>query len=371
MKSLRYILIAAAAVTWSALTSSAQAHWADLAAAEISTNQQNLRMTLTYPTGLTAFADDNRNGRLEVAEVNKHNSALRDALASKIQISNDAQPGTLEVAAAIQDLKLPSSVNLKTHSTLQLTYKFGQEIHNLKINYNLFVPGVSTASCLATVMQDGNVQNVVFTPENHEFSLAGDSAKQLGQAAAAVDFKSFVFLGLEHILTGYDHLLFLLSLLALGGGLRYLLKVVTAFTLAHSVTLALTTLGIIALPGRIIESGIALSIAYVAAENIFSRNKTGLERSRWIITFVFGLLHGMGFAGLLGEMNLSSSSLPVALVGFNLGVEIGQLSVVIPTYLLLRWLERWRIGANIRWAASAFAIAAGLYWFVERAFMTA
>ena len=362
MKFLSFALI-----TTIALASSAQAHWADLAAAEISTSEREVRMTLTYPTGLTAFADDNKNGRLEGSEVATHRTALARELGSKIQITNDSKLGTLEVSAAMQDLKLPSSVNGKTHSTLTLSYKFDAAIRDAKIDYNLFVPGVSTASCLATILQNGNVQNVVFTPENHEISLAGDSARD----AAPVDFKSFVFLGLEHILTGYDHLLFVLSLIALGGGLRYLLKVVTAFTLAHSVTLALTTLGIIALPGRIIESGIALSIAYVAAENIFSRNKSGLERSRWIITFVFGLLHGMGFAGLLGEMNLSTSSLPVALVGFNLGVELGQLVVVIPAFLLLRWLERWKIGPQIRWSASAFAIVAGLYWFVERAFLTA
>ncbi len=362
MKPIRFVLVAAIA-----LASNAQAHWADLAAAEISTTEREVRMTLTYPTGLTAFADDNKNGRLEGSEIATHQAALAQELGSKIVVKNDSKAGTLEVSAAMQDLNLPSSVNGKTHSTLMLDYKFPNAIQDAKIDYNLFIPGVSTASCLATILQNGNVQNVVFTPENHEISLAGESARD----AAPVDFKSFIFLGLEHILTGYDHLLFLLSLLALGGGLRYLLKVVTAFTLAHSVTLALTTLGIIALPGRIIESGIALSIAYVAAENIFSRNKFGLERSRWIITFIFGLLHGMGFAGLLGEMNLSTSSLPVALVGFNLGVELGQLSVVIPTFLLLRWLERWKIGPQLRWSASAFAIVAGLYWFVERAFLSA
>ena len=367
MKSMRFVLIAAIALASITLTSSAQAHWADLAAAEISTGEREVRITLTYPTGLTTFADDNKNGRLEAKEIQQHQTALATELASKIQISNDAEPGKLEVSAVMQDLKLPSSVNGKTHSTLRLTYSFSRDIQDAKIDYKLFVPGVSTASCLATVLHNGNVQNVVFTPENHEISLTGDSTRD----AAAVDFKSFIFLGLEHILTGYDHLLFLLSLLALGGGLRYLLKVVTAFTLAHSVTLALTTLGLIALPGRIIESGIALSIAYVAAENIFSRNKSGLERSRWMITFVFGLLHGMGFAGILSEMNLSSANLPFALVGFNLGVELGQLAVVIPAFLLLRWLERWKIGSQIRWSASAFAILAGLYWFVERAFLNA
>jgi HupE / UreJ protein len=362
MTAIRFVMIVAIA-----LASSAQAHWADLAAAEIGVGEREVHMTLTYPTGLTTFADDNKNGRLELNEIEKHQTELHDKFASQIRIINDEKRGKLKVLAAMQDLKLPSSVNGKTHSTLMLNYKFDGAIQDAKIDYNLFVPGISTASCLATVLQNGNVQNVVFTPENHEIRLAAGSARE----AAPVDFKSFIFLGFEHILTGYDHLLFVLSLIALGGSLRYLLKVITAFTLAHSVTLALTTLGIIALPGRIIESSIALSIAYVAAENIFSRNKNGLERSRWIITFVFGLLHGMGFAGLLGEMNLSTSSLPVALVGFNLGVELGQLSVVIPAFLLLRWLERWKIGPQIRWSASAFAIVAGLYWFVERAFLTA
>ena len=361
MKAIRFVMIAAIA-----LASSAQAHWADLAAAEISTGEREVRMTLTYPTGLTAFADDNKNGRLESNEINKHNSALRDALASKIQVSNNSESGKLEVAAAIQDLKLPSSVNLKTHSTLRLTYTFSRNIQDAKINYNLFVPGVSTASCLATVLQDGNVQNVVFTPENHEFSLVRDSTR----VAAPVDFKSFVFLGLEHILTGYDHLLFLLSLLALGGGLRYLLKVVTAFTLAHSVTLALTTLGIIALPGRIIESGIALSIAYVAAENIFSRNKTGLERSRWIITFVFGLLHGMGFAGVLGELGLPPGSYFNALISFNVGVELGQITVILLAYLLAaRWFSQkpWYRKRIVNPVSFAIALTA-LYWTIERTF---
>jgi hypothetical protein len=358
MKRIHLVLIALFV-----LGSSVQAHWADLAAAEISTGEREVRMTLTYPTGLTSFADDNKNGRLEANEIKSHSSKLRDGFASKIQISNEAQPGILEVTSLQKDLKLPSSINAKTHSTVLLTYRFAQPIRDLKLEYGFFVPGVSTASCLATVLHDGQLQNVVFTPENREFALTN--------ASAPVDFKSFVFLGLEHILSGYDHLLFVLTLLALGGGLRYLLKVVTAFTLAHSVTLALTTLGIIALPGRIIESGIALSIAYVAAENILSRNKSGLERSRWMITFVFGLLHGMGFAGILGEMNLSSANLPFALVGFNLGVELGQLVVVIPAFVLLRWLERWKIGSQIRWSASAFAIVAGLYWFVERAFLTA
>jgi HupE / UreJ protein len=364
MNRTRTILTAAILTLFSSLfTSGALAHWADLAVAEITTTEREVRMTLTYPTGLTAFADDDKNGALSPAEIARHEDAVRAAFADKIHVLSGAQTGSLEIAPVVGDVKLPSSVSARAHTTLRLAYGFPQPIRGFLMRYDLFVPNVSTASALVTVLNDGKVQNVVFTPESREFKLEKN--------AAPVDFKSFIFLGLEHILTGYDHLLFLLSLLALGGGLRYLLKVVTAFTVAHSVTLALTVLGVIALPGRIIESGIALSIAYVALENILRRDSSAVERSRWIVTFVFGLLHGMGFADLLREMNLPSANIPGALVGFNLGVEIGQLSVVIPLFLLLRLLERWRVGAPVRWAASAFAVAAGLFWFVQRAFLTA
>jgi hydrogenase/urease accessory protein HupE len=364
MNRARPILIATILMLASSvLTSGALAHWADLAVAEITPSDQEVRVTLTYPTGLTAFADDDKNGSLSPAEITRHKDALRNTFADKIHVTSGTQTGSLEIAPVMGNTKLPSSVNAQAHTTLGLKYDFAQPIHGFSVRYDLFVPNVSTASALVTVLNDGKVQNVVFTPENRTFKLEKN--------AAPVDFKSFIFLGLEHILTGYDHLLFLLSLLALGGGFRYLLKVVTAFTVAHSVTLALTVLGVITLPGRFIESGIALSIAYVALENILRRDSKAVEKSRWIVTFVFGLLHGMGFADLLREMNLPAANIPGALIGFNLGVEIGQLSVVIPLFLLLRLLERWRVGAPVRWAASAFAVAAGLFWFVQRAFLTA
>lgn len=364
MKRTPTILTAAILTLGSSIFGSgALAHWADLAVAEISTSEREVRVTLTYPTGLTAFADDDHNGALSAAEIAQHKDALRTEFLDKIRVLSGDRTGSLEIAPVIGDVKLPAKVSAQAHTTIQLVYDFPRALESLSIRYELFVPGVSTASCLATVLDGNNVRNLVFTPENREFTLRGDSAR--------VDFKSFVLLGFEHILTGYDHLLFLLSLLALGGGLRYLLKVVTAFTVAHSVTLALTVLGVIALPGRIIESGIALSIAYVALENILRRNKSAVERSRWVVTFAFGLLHGMGFADLLREMSIPKPNLLGALVGFNLGVEIGQLSVVIPVFVLLGLLERWRVGAPVRWAASAFAVAAGLFWFVQRAFLTA
>jgi hydrogenase/urease accessory protein HupE len=359
MKSL-YGLIVAVALLWS----TAGAHWADLAVAEVSSTDRTVELTLTYPTGLTAFADSDRNGSLSSAEIVKHQSQLEASLGAAIQVSSGDLSGTLEVAPALNDVKLPEGVSSRSHTTLTLRYRFAQQLEGYAIRYNLFVPGVSTASCVATVRAGDTIQSVVFTPQNPVFTV--------NTSSAPVEFKGFVLLGIEHILTGYDHLLFLLALLALGGGIKSLLKVITAFTVAHSITLALTTLHIIHLPAQIVESGIALSIAVVAVENLLRRNEaTRLERGRWLVTFAFGLLHGMGFAGILEELSIPAANLPTALIGFNLGVELGQLSVVLPVFGLLKLLERVRFNVPVQYAASVTAVIAGAYWFVQRAFFSA
>ena len=136
---------------------------------------------------------------------------------------------------------------------------------------------------------------------------------------------AFFRLGVEHILTGYDHILFLFALILRGGRLRSLLGIVTAFTVAHSITLALAVLGVVVVPSRIVEPVIALSIAYVALENIFRRRAAS---GRWVVSFVFGLVHGFGFAGALLELGLPPSGLIGSLVFFNLGVEAGQAMIV-------------------------------------------
>jgi hydrogenase/urease accessory protein HupE len=137
----------------------------------------------------------------------------------------------------------------------------------------------------------------------------------------------FLKLGIEHILTGADHLLFVLALLIIARGRRRLLITVTAFTVAHSITLALATLGFVHVPQRPVEAVIALSIAFVALEIIRTRQGTaGLTaRAPWIVAFAFGLLHGFGFAGALSEVGLPQGRIPLALLFFNLGVELGQL----------------------------------------------
>lgn len=185
---------------------------------------------------------------------------------------------------------------------------------------------------------------------------------------------TYTALGIGHILTGFDHLLFVLALLILVNGKNRLIATVTAFTLAHSITLALATLGVLHVPGPPIEALIALSIVFVAVEIVHARQGySGLsERYPWVVAFVFGLLHGLGFAGALAEVGLPPLAVPTALLFFNIGVEIGQLMFIAAVFglvALIGWIAR-----SIRvpqplwlWRVPPYLIGGtASYWVFER-----
>lgn len=172
----------------------------------------------------------------------------------------------------------------------------------------------------------------------------------------------FLVLGVEHILTGYDHLAFLLGLIILGGALKSLVGIVSSFTVAHSLTLVLATLDLVILPTRFVEAAIALSICYVALENMFVRE----VRYRWVITFFFGLIHGFGFSNVLREMQLPKPGLAVSLLSFNLGVEVGQLAILLLLFPAVLYLSRRRWHSVAINLASALMLGLGGFWFVQR-----
>jgi hydrogenase/urease accessory protein HupE len=175
----------------------------------------------------------------------------------------------------------------------------------------------------------------------------------------------FLPAGIHHILIGPDHLLFLVGLLLLGGSLRQLALVVTAFTLAHSLTLSLAVLGVVSPPSRIIEPAIALSIVYVGVDNLLVRQ--GRDLRAWI-ALAFGLIHGFGFASVLRELELPPRALGLSMVSFNLGVEIGQLLVVVTVASALAALRARSEAASRRlaFAGSIGVVGAGSFWFVQR-----
>jgi hypothetical protein len=176
-------------------------------------------------------------------------------------------------------------------------------------------------------------------------------------------FGRMVWLGLEHILGGADHLLFVLALLIRATRLSVMVRVVTAFTVGHSLTLGLAGAGILALPPRLVEIAIATTIAWVAVENALARG----GHHRWLLAGGFGLIHGLGFYGALAERGLGEAGLVGALLGFNLGVEMGQLTVVALAWGPLVWWARrswYEVSARI---GSVVVLVVALGWVVERA----
>jgi hydrogenase/urease accessory protein HupE len=220
---------------------------------------------------------------------------------------------------------------------------------------------------------DGTTQTVRLTPEQASFEVtAAPSALQVA--------KTYFVLGVEHILLGVDHLLFVLGLLFLVGNWRRLVVTVTAFTVAHSITLAAATLGLVHVAQAPIEATIALSVMFVAAEIIHgAKGHAGLAaRAPWIVAFVFGLLHGFGFAGALKEVGLPEQDIPLALLFFNVGVEAGQLlfiaAVVVVLSLITRFVARdsrsrrgpWHTETLIRTPVAYVIGSVAAFWLVER-----
>ncbi len=195
--------------------------------------------------------------------------------------------------------------------------------------------------------------------------LPADAMAAMGpRTPSAPSVRAYFEIGVEHILIGTDHLVFLLGLVVVGGRLRSLIAVVTAFTIGHSLSLALATLGVWRPDPAFVEPAIALSIAYVGVENFLVTDAAG----RWRITLPFGFIHGFGFAGVLAEIGVPDEAVGAALLLFNLGVEAGQLLVLAVVLPLLAWLgarPAYQRARGPRWISAAIVVA-GLFWFIQR-----
>jgi len=216
------------------------------------------------------------------------------------------------------------------------------------------------------VHQDGMTQMVRLTPSETSFEVAAETT-------STEVIKVYTALGIEHILLGVDHLLFVFALLLIVNGWRRLIGTITAFTLAHSITLFAATLGWVHVAQAPVEAVIALSILFLATEIIHNRQgRPGMaKRFPWLVAFIFGLLHGFGFAGALAEIGLPEQSIPLALLFFNVGVELGQLlfvAAVVAAGWVLRKLiaEKTLQGSEV--AASYLIGSLSAYWVIERTY---
>lgn len=246
------------------------------------------------------------------------------------------------------------------------------EAEHVKLTLSWTCPPMTGAliyrSTLFNEIDPATRQMVTVRGEASRLALLSAASPQIALTSTSARFSEvlahYLIAGIEHIAIGYDHIAFLVAVILWGRRLWPLVGVITAFTVAHSVTLSLAVLGVVSPPLQLVEIAIALSIVYVAAENFFVHNL----RRRWIVTFAFGLVHGFGFAGVLREYGIPRDALVPALAAFNAGVELGQLAIVIGALLVLRTLE-----AHIRalqpapsprlvYPVSAVVLGLGLYW---------
>jgi hypothetical protein len=223
--------------------------------------------------------------------------------------------------------------------------------------------GSATDVLVRVLRSDGSEQVTRLLPSATSFEIEP-------KAGGVYVARTYFALGVHHILAGFDHLLFVLALLLVVRGVPRVIVTITAFTLAHSITLAAATLGWVHVPSAPVEATIALSIVFVAAEIVHGlQGRPGITaRWPWLVAFTFGLLHGLGFAGALSEVGLPQHAIPLALLFFNLGVEAGQL-IFVSFVALALWAQR-RVGLRWpQWADYAPAYAIGtiaMYWVIER-----
>jgi hypothetical protein len=278
---------------------------------------------------------------------------LARAVAEKMRFTNN---GAACVAAPGQIV--PPSATAVTVTAI-VDFVCPGKIRELGIHDDLFDVAGPNLHTLARIEWPGGVRQFVFASEARETTVSVGAKSEAARRAG----NSFA-LGVAHVLSGYDLLLFLLVLMLRGGGWVRLLQIIAAFTAAHSVTLALAAFDLVTIPDRLVGALVAASIAYVAAENLFP--KYAVSR-RWAVSLVCGLVHGFAFAQALREIGMPRENLAASLLNFNLGIEAGQAMVVlliVPILMLMRgkpW-ER-KLVATI----SAIVLAVGLFLFVERA----
>ncbi len=281
---------------------------------------------------------------------------LASLLGDRLRIIVDGRPLTLDRWSAVEPLPARQSVRVRAQVSLDRAPGL------VAVSGRLFPYDTAHQTFLNFYDDSVLTSQAILGADQTRYEYFVGS-RQGGVAVA----RKFVPAGVHHILIGPDHILFLVGLLLLGGPLRRLLLVITGFTVAHSITLSLAVLNVVALPGRLVEPIIALSIVYVGADNLLVRG--GRDMRVWI-ALLFGFVHGFGFASVLREMGLPSGALGWSLFSFNLGVEIGQVAVAagVATAVTLLRARSDLAGRRLVFAGSVLVMAAGTFWFVQRVF---
>jgi HupE / UreJ protein len=321
---------------------------------------------LDFAIGLDANAD----GEITWGELRAKHAEIAAYALARLAVDADGQPCALRAGDQLVDQHSDGA-----YTVLRFSANCPRLPAKLGIGYRLFADIDPQHRGLLRLQALGSTRSAIFSPQ---------AAMQSFELQAVSRWQQFIDFGGEgvwHIWIGFDHILFLLSLLlpavlvwqapawvaaqSFRAAFWEVAKIVTAFTLAHSITLSLATLGLVSLPSRLVESAIALSVLLAALNNV----RALFHGKRWMVAFFFGLIHGFGFASVLGDLGLTQGTLLLALVGFNLGVECGQLAIVSAFLPIAYALRRGWFYQRLVFAGGSLLIAviAGI-WFAERAF---
>lgn len=321
---------------------------------------------LDFALGLDADGD----GAITWGEVRAKHADIAAYAGARLALQADGQDCRVSIGAQMLEQHTDG-----TYSVLPLAIACGAAVTQLGVGYTLFADIDPQHRGLLNLRAQGIARSAVLNPQ------ASAQRFDLAQPNRWSQFADYLREGVWHIWIGFDHILFLLSLLLpavlLWRASRWLpvdgfraafwevFRIVTAFTVAHSITLSLAALHVISLPSRLVESAIAASVVLAALNNL----KPLVQSRRWVVAFGFGLIHGFGFATVLAELGLPGDALVLALVGFNLGVELGQLAIVALFLPLAYSLRRSKFYRRAVMAGGSLLIAlVALVWFVERAF---
>ena len=314
--------------------------------------------------------DTNADGAITWGEVRARQKEIDAYALSRLQVSAAGQACPLQATGHLIDDHTDGA-----YAVLQFQAACPAITESLQLKYQLFFDIDPQHKGLLRLQYQGASITGIFSPENADQTFSLQAPNKLRQ------FVDYLREGIWHIWIGYDHILFLLALLlpavvqreagrwqavpAFRPAFWSVLKIVTAFTVAHSITLTLATLGVISLPSRWVESTIAASVIIAALNNVYPL----FRERRWMMAFLFGLIHGFGFASVLSDLGLPQDALVIALVGFNVGVETGQLAIVAGFLPLIYFLRgTWFYRRVLLTGGSILIAILALVWFVERAF---
>ena len=398
-------LLHAIALIFLALATIARAHTTDTSYARVRIFPDRLEVRLTCDIftlqRIVPGLDANRDGGLSREELRRATPAIQKFLRERVAIEVDGAAADLgEAKDPFWPLDAPDPIPAAAWHTNEALVSFGFDkpfaspLKTVAVLFDVFGTFGERHTVLGVFEYRGQTTEVVFTLAAPDFlfdvafaepgaparaakptsqpAQKTEPAAEAGSARPGTPHRSnadnspvwdYFMKGIEHILTGYDHLCFLLALIVVSR-LRPLIAIITSFTVAHSITLMLAAFEVVKLPTRFIECSIAITIVYVALENLWRAKLT----HRWMLTFFFGLIHGFGFANTLNMHEIPPLAKARCLLVFNLGVEAGQLAVVLVLLPVSLALAKWKHGPRAKIAISVVVALLGLAWFVDRAF---